>query len=210
MNTSSFSRKLIFILYGVAVSLISLVFFVGTRLNIPFKKITGDPALTFGENPLTGFLSNIGVLFWCATTAILLFTAILTFQKKKTQQFIFFLSSGLLTMILLLDDLFMVHDYLFYSIGWNQYIMYAIYIVLLVIYFAAYTQFILTLPFVYILGLAFFFLGSSVLLDVIFETTNLEYFIEDSLKFLGIVSWFLFYVLNSFKSLAIPITTVST
>lgn len=194
---NTFSKKVILLFYLVTIFLIGLVFFVGTRMNIPFNKITGDPALTFGENPLTGFLSNIGVLFWCATVAILAFSSVLAGKMNHKKEMLFLLSSGVITAILMLDDLFMVHDYLFYSIGWNQYVMYTIYLVLFILYFLYYFKFLRKLPFRFLLIAAFFFLGSSVGMDIIFETTNMEYFVEDSFKFTGIVSWFLFYVLNS-------------
>ncbi|MCB0476295.1 MAG: hypothetical protein KDC69_11510, partial [Flavobacteriaceae bacterium] len=53
----------------------------------------------------------------------------------------------------------------------------------------------------YLLLISVFFLGSSVFTDLIFPSEGLEYFIEDSFKFIGIVSWMLFFTTSAFRFL---------
>jgi len=192
VNITTFSV----LLYTMTLVFMALVYVTSIKYNIPFKEITGDPALTFKAHPFTGIVSNIGVLLWAGACSILIFSYVILKDKKEH---IFLLCSGLITSILLIDDLFMFHDYIFYSIGLNQYVMYGIYLVIFIAYFGFFKKTILQSPQIILLILAFGFLGSSVLLDITLENDGLQYFFEDGLKLLGITSWFLFYTNYSLK-----------
>jgi len=191
-NITTFS----ILLYTMTLVFMVLVYVTSIKYNIPFKEITGDPALTFKAHPFTGIASNIGVLLWAGACSILIFSYVILKDKKEH---IFLLCSGLITGILLIDDLFMLHDYIFYAIGLNQYVMYGIYVVIFIAYFGFFKKTILQSPQIILLILAFGFLGSSVLLDITLENDGLQYFFEDGLKLLGITSWFLFYTNYSLK-----------
>ena len=92
----------------------------------------------------------------------------------------------------------MLHDYLLYSIGLNQNYMYGLYSLLFILYFIKLGTYLIHTKYKIFLVLAFLFLGSSVGLDLVFESEGIQYFFEDSLKILGITSWFLFYTYNAF------------
>ena len=49
-------------LYTLSIALIAAICFVGKLKNIPFEKLTGDPAMVNDTNPLVSFLSNLGAL----------------------------------------------------------------------------------------------------------------------------------------------------
>lgn len=198
-------KKNIFIIltYTTCLSLLGISFIVGTKYNIPFSQITGDPALTFNAHPFTGIISNIGILLWCATVCICLFSGIVLLKLKQDTEAKFLIGSSIISFILLIDDFFMFHDYIFYSFKAfkiTQSITYAFYGILVLWYTISFVKLILNKTSYVILGIAFIFLGSSVFIDFFLKNeTNLKYFIEDGLKFIGIFSWMLFYILSSHK-----------
>ena len=100
--------KQIFFIF-VASGLI-LIIMIGTNkiFNINYSYMTRDVSVLGNVNPFAGFLSSFGILLWAATSAICIFTSVII----KTQKFelLFFLSSGLLTLYLLIDDLFLIHE----------------------------------------------------------------------------------------------------
>lgn len=184
--------------YILAILFMISVFFIASSHQIPFKKITGDPALTFGSNPLVGFVSNIGVLLWCMTASICLFSSFILWFENQPKESKFLGFSGLITGILLVDDFFMIHDYIFYSLGLHQYVMYSIYLVIFATYFMYFKAKILSSANLLLLIFAFIFLGGSLGMDILIKSEGIAYFFEDALKFLGITSWFLFFTTTCF------------
>jgi len=181
------------VVYGIVVLLLLLTYIISKRYQIPFKEITGDPASIFKAHPFTGIVSNIGVLLWCATCAILLFSYVALRKIEQKHTLLFLLFSGMITGILLIDDLFMLHDYIFYSFGMNQNTMYTLYLIIFITYFIYYRALIIKAPGLTFLTLALFFLTGSVVLDIFVENVGIQYFFEDGLKLLGIANWFLFF-----------------
>jgi len=191
--------------YATCLILLAISFIVGTKYSIPFSQITGDPALTFNAHPFTGIISNIGVLLWCTTSCICLFSGIVLFKLKQNKEATFLISSSFLSFILLIDDFFMFHDYILYSFEAfkvTQSITYTFYISLMLWYSISFLKLIFNKTSYVILGIAFLFLGASAFIDLFLKNEgNLKYFIEDSLKFVGIFSWMLFYITSSYKLL---------
>lgn len=189
--------------YSLSVILLLLAFLIGIKYNIPFERITGDPALIYNAHPFTGFISNIGVLLWCSAACISLFTGFLFIRLRDNNRGLFFIFSGIFSTILLIDDFFMFHDYIFLSsekFHIKQSIVYLIYALLIFLYLIRFYKLILKSDY-YLLLISVFFLGSSVFTDLIFPSEGLEYFIEDSFKFIGIVSWMLFFTTTAFRFL---------
>jgi len=147
----------------------------------------------YNAHPFIGIVSNIGILLWCATCAILVFSYIVLKKIAKKKTLLFLLFSGMLTGVLLIDDLFMLHDYIFYSLGMNQLTMYTMYVFIFTIYFFHYRMYILQIQNRTFLILALVFLSGSVGLDIFVENVGIQYFFEDGLKLLGITNWFLFF-----------------
>ena len=78
--------------------------------DIPVYKFTADPTATLSAHPFTGLVSNIGIIFWCATVAICFFTFAIYRASNQDKISIFLLISAFLSLILLLDDLFLFHE----------------------------------------------------------------------------------------------------
>ncbi|MFI1771321.1 hypothetical protein [Thalassobellus citreus] len=188
--------------YILVAFLLFIVFYINKKYNIPFEKLTGDPALTFNAHPFIGFLSNLGVLLWCFTASVCYFSSALLFTTNNNKKALFFLSSGFFTSILLIDDFFMFHDYIFYSFESFkiiQPITYVIYGMLLLLCIIKFHKIIFDSLYIF-LALAVGFLGLSVFTDLVFENIGLEYFIEDGFKFIGITNWMLFFSITSYQN----------
>ncbi|MEL0456451.1 hypothetical protein WJN01_09445 [Flavobacteriaceae bacterium SZ-1-7] len=189
--------------FGAVLSILCSVFIISNLYNIPYEKFTGDPALIFKANPFIGVVSNIGILFWCCAACICLFSGLLLLSKDKDySQFLIF--SGFFSTILLLDDFFIIHDYgVFYIFpnDFSQKTILGLYALFAMWYLYKFQKIILTTNF-FILGAAFFFLGLSVLIDVVFESKGIQYFIEDGFKFIGITGWTLYFTSTSYELLS--------
>lgn len=173
--------------------------------NFEFRMFSQDPIQIFRGKPYIGILSNLGILIWCATATILLYSAKLSDMQgksKKITDFLFY--SGILTIFLMLDDLFLVHDIIFPEyLNIDDKAFYFIYgsSVLLLIYF--FYKIILDSDYILLL-LAFGLLAGSILfdfMDALGIAIHYELVLEDSFKFLGIISWFAYFSRLSFKNI---------
>ena len=161
--------------------------------NIPIESLTRDPIAVLGGPAYIGFISNIGILFWAFTAAICLFTSMIHKQDNNQATSQFLLYSGLLTMWLLLDDMFRFHDSILpYHLMIPEELVYLSYITVVLVYLAKFKTEILAYEYV-ILSLAFCFFALSVLIDLLLQQQGLTSLLEDGLKLFGIVTWFVFF-----------------
>lgn len=203
----------IFILFLV---IISISYFTG----IPIEIFTRDPAVIATSetiipfiddyhNPFLGIISQIGILFWCISASLCLFCSVIIVQKKSSwYNYAYFLRFfGLITLILLLDDLFLLHESIFPQIlKTPEELIYFCYVVTVIIGLIKYKKIILqTNWIVFLLSLIFF--SFSMIIDKINFFTysvGLTILLEDGFKLLGIVSWlcyFGFFCLETMKKL---------
>lgn len=185
------SRVLICINVAVLVVLLGVVL-VCLQTGLPIANFTRDPAAITRSNPFFGFLSNIGVLFWCASAAICLFSAtLLNARLAEDEGSLFLLSSGLLSLLLLLDDLFLLHEQVFpeyFSI--DQETTIAGYGAITIAYLARFRRVILKTEYVF-LALALGFFGLSQVADYLQDRVEIPWhrLFEEGFKLLGIVNW---------------------
>jgi hypothetical protein len=105
------------LLYAPALSLLLAVAVAAAVLGIAPSRFTLDPAALTGAHPFLGVASNAGILLWAAAAAISLFTAALLADSARNGEARKFLrGAGLLTCWLMLDDLFLFHEWLFPSV----------------------------------------------------------------------------------------------
>ena len=98
-------------IYSPTVFALLLLVAVSRRTGIPIAHFTRDTVAVAEAPVYTGLFSNIGILFWCSTAAISLFSSNISGRGSKQGDFsVFLLVSGLLTSLLLLDDLFLLHE----------------------------------------------------------------------------------------------------
>jgi len=182
------------LLYAPACLLLAAVAAAAWLTGIPPARFTLDPAVLAETHPFLGAVSNVGILAWTAGASIALFTAWLLRGRtgdRRHSQFLF--AAGLLTTWLMLDDLFMLHEWFFpLVLGIPQVLVLACY-AMAAGAFLLHFRTTIALHGRVLLGLAIGFFGVSVLLDQLpnawFRAWGWLYFLEDGSKLLGIVSW---------------------
>ncbi len=198
------------ILLMVLLTWLPVVVFLGLIIALSLK--LGRPITFFFQDfffitnsPIyTGFVSNIGIIFWSVTAGILFFAAVFCYQSQASRQVQwFYIFGAVITLIMLFDDFFLFHEIIyprFFHIRSGT--VYIIYGVMGIIYLIVFRKHILASNFL-VLFLAFLFFFISVVFDELRERWLFNpYWIvcEDGFKLLGIVSWLTYYLLTSLQS----------
>lgn len=179
--------------YAILLSLLFLIAIIGARYDIPLAHFTRDPAAILHAHPFTGIMSNIGILFWCSTSAICFFASAIHSKKGSAKVATFQLFSGLLTSVLLLDDLFMLHESIFPKyMRITEKPTYLGYLALVTIYLIKFRSVLFQTEYI-ILFIACSFFALSIICDVVLLEKGMEFLIEDGFKLFGIVTWFIFF-----------------
>ncbi len=188
--------RIILISHFILLILFAGIAILGSQLSIDYGMITRDPNQLGRLHPLAGILSNVGILLWCTVAVLCFFVFSITRNRIEKKLGRFLLSSAYLTLYLLLDDLLLIHE----MIG-PQYlhvhdrIFYLVYFVILLGYLLYFSRLILSTEYL-LLILSFVYFGVSVFIDVIPDIMDVhtQTLIEDALKFLGIISWLLYFL----------------
>jgi hypothetical protein len=183
--------------------------FIGVGI---LTRVVDDASLAFflrdvvltGELPFfAGFVSQVEMILWSASLTVCLFSLIVLHSEKKElpgpRRLL--LQGGLLTGILLIDDIFLFHeeiapDYLHIS----ENIVIVLYLAMSIVFVASNWYEILDSEYL-ILSIALFLFANSILLDAIpvdeydlrYFWEQLEIFLEDGFKFAGIATWLLYF-----------------
>ncbi len=163
-------------------------------------EILRDPAQQSGQSSFLGFLSNVGVWLWVSSAAICFFST-LTYKSVangRHKELLFLV--GMLSMILAIDDFFMIHDRYV-----NQNICYLTYAVIAGSLLVRHYKEIIEIDGFSFL-LAGLLLALSILTDLIQGYIPLRYaytqVLEEGFKFVGAATWLYFsYCIASFHSL---------
>jgi hypothetical protein len=165
--------------------------------STPIPSLVRDPPAVFGSGPQIGFLSTIGVTLWSAAATVCLLASWVTHGESRR----FFLWSGLGSLLLMLDDALMLHDFVApYVLPLPGHVLeraiYLAYFLLLVAYLTRFFRHIILTNYVY-LGAALIAFAASLLIDLAREIflSGMESLIllEDGFKFLGIVLWLSYF-----------------
>ena len=185
-------------LYIPMLILVAMIVLVGLQLSIPMADLTRDPSATTGDSPFIGALSNFGVLFWCASVAICFFTFALLQTTGSLGRFSsFFLFGGLISFILLLDDLFLFHETVFpLYLNIPEKLVFLSYGLLIIGYVVRFRKLILKTDFIFLI-LAFGLFGLSIVIDLL--ELKISILFEDGSKLFGIVSWFGYFAITCFR-----------
>lgn len=183
--------------------LLLLIFFlsilwISNQIGKPIQNFTADPGSLLDYHPLVGVVSNLGILLWCAAAVICLFAYYLLRRFGRSNDTAFLLCSGLLTVLLLFDDFFMLHEELIPN---NLFIpeegVYLTYMILALAWLIYFRKQILQGEYK-ILVIAILFLGMTIVVDLLLpQGEQIVYLIEDGLKFYGIVTWLIYFARDS-------------
>ena len=177
--------------------------FVTLQPWIPTEVLTRDPMAVFGGDFYVGIISNVGVLIWCATATVCFFAAgMLGRIGGDRAQRSFFLAAGALTAILLMDDLFLVHEQVFpVYLGLHERLAFGFYLLSIVGFLFVFRREILGSEWLSLL-LALGFFAASVVSDVnaihhriaAAAGGGVALLFEDGFKLLGIVTWATYFI----------------
>lgn len=174
---------------------------IATGRNPSF--LLDDPYSLADMSPLFGLVSNLGVLVWCSTAAVLLFGYVIggrTDLPDEWQRFL--LAAGLFTALLLVDDLFAVHEsvpQLLFGEDRTRNLQDATELVIFSIYGLIFLAFIRR--FRHQLAETRFLIGivsmGCFAASLVFDMAHARPTWEDGFKFLGIVTYATFFLLVS-------------
>ena len=186
------NRRGLLELYLPIVGLLFLVTLAALEGHIPLSRMTRDMAALAKVHPFTGVVSNVGILLWCATAAICLFSSSLLRQRGAHPEARFLLWAGLMTTALLFDDFFMFHEYLApVHFHINEKAVHASYFCVTAVYLLRNRRVILEASY-QLLAAALVLFAGSILFDL---AGGHSWWIlgEDGCKILGIASWFAYH-----------------
>lgn len=172
---------------------IGMVLVLNSWKDIPFGNLMRDPTAV-SEAPLyTGFFSQLGIFLWAGTAAVCILSAVVLARSRRYDELKWFLLvCALLTLVLGLDDVFLIHEELMPFFGVPEEIVLGSYAVFTVLYLLRFRWEILKTDFT-VLGVALAFFGVAVALDLMMLDGIDPYLFEDSAKFIGIVSWMVYF-----------------
>jgi len=188
-------KVVILICVGIGMTVVVAIYGLHQAIgNISISMLTKDALAAVHAPIYIGILSNIGIVLWAVTGAICLFAAVhIQLCQVSLAATRFLLASAMLTFFLTIDDAFMLHetilpDYFLLT----EVSVYLIYAVIAGGYFMCYWRYILETDYL-LFFLALFFLGVSVVMDVLLPYSDIETFYEDAFKFFGIVFWLAYF-----------------
>lgn len=202
-------------LYIPILILLTLIFLISWKTGIPVQVFTQDPAVVAGKagltssmefaiNPFLGIISYLGILLWCVATSVCYFTSLLITEKgnqRKSERAFFLRFFGSITLILLLDDLFLFHESLAPNLFIPEKLVYICYASMVLFGFVRFRKAILKTKWIVLfLAVVFFFL--SIVVDTFGigpDRADLYFILEDGFKLLGITSWSLYFSIASFQ-----------
>ena len=129
---------------AVSLSLLLAVLALHTWKQVPIASLTRDPVSVMGASFYTGFFSQAGIFFWVAAAAICLFTwRVLGKRGEGPESQSFLMCSGLLTLLLAVDDVFLIHDLVMPHFGLPEQLAYMSYLGLILLYLIRFHRLIL-------------------------------------------------------------------
>ena len=189
------SAKLMWL--GLAWLILIIIVAVFAISGVSMMHLSCDVLQHLGQPVYLGLLSNVGILAWCVAGCICLFSACLIKTNAKndaTGGFLVWL--GILSLLLMADDLLMIHEVLLPKyLHLSDISLYGIYFVYVSIFFLKYWKFILQRTDYGFMALAFFLLGSSVAIDIDVFPGGID--VEDSFKLLGIITYAQYCIMSS-------------
>ena len=181
--------KGLLVLFLPILALLSMVTIAAFTAHVPLSSLTRDMASIAHIHPLIGVVSNVGILMWCATAVVCLFGFSLLRQQGLQAEARFLLWAGLMTLVLLLDDLFMIHEYIApVHFHLSEKLVLASYALATGVYLLSHRDLILSANY-NLLAAAMGLFTASMLVDIA-DVGGWWRLGEDGFKILGIASWF--------------------
>ncbi|WP_296356991.1 hypothetical protein [Winogradskyella sp.] len=192
------SKKATFLkIFSISIFFISCVILLNKWKGIPIGSMTRDITTSANVPLYIGFFSQVGFMFWIASATLCIFSSHLNKKNQGNPMFQKFLFlSGLLSLLLCFDDMFLLHESVFPGIfGIPEKGVFITYGILLIFLLVKYYSVIIKTDYT-ILATALLFFAISIGLDLIHIPNINPYLLEDGAKMIGIVSWFFYFCSN--------------
>jgi hypothetical protein len=141
--------------------------------------------------PYLGLISNLGVLLWHSAATVCIFMVFLMRDTKAERRYILFMfSSGLISIIFMIDDFFLAHEKIYPLLfGITEKSIMLSYVLLLFIYTLTFFKIILQVgALLFFLSMGLFAL--AVWIDIFYPTGGMMQRLgEDGTKFIAISTW---------------------
>lgn len=183
---------------------LALLLLLWMQRAVDLGDLMRDPASTRGGPLHVGLVSNLGVLVWFSAAVVCLFTAaVLAAGARRGVPF--FLASGLLTLVLALDDFLMLHEFMGWALSIPEAAILGAYALLTLGWLTTFWPAIRRTDHL-LLVLALSLFAFSLLPDVpevraLYSSERLMRLLEDGGKLLGIVTWTAYFVQTSARAL---------
>lgn len=202
------------LVYIPSIVLFCILLVVHFTTDVSFSVFLDDPVSFLNAPSYIGLASNLGILIWCASAAIMIFAYLVLRRKgvaNKTASFL--LAFGLIGLWLAIDDLYMVHeavgDGFLAAFGTSDdvgegatfvvYMLIFFYFVFRYRYVISRTDYLLLASFIILCGI-------NAVFDLAPSRLGIRYSgrIEEIIKFLAIVNWFAYTTRTAFKIMKNP------
>ena len=182
------AKKEIIIAFSVIFLLLSCIQIIHVLKNIPYSNLTRDPNAIAEFPKYIGFISQFGILLWAGSTVVCFFGYFLTY-KYKAEAIIsrFLIFFGFFSLILCLDDTYMLHEEMAHR-GFIEQYFYLLYVVMLILFMINFWKLFFSTNYILLL-ISAAFLACSILQD---QFNGENYLLDDSFKLSGIVFWFIY------------------
>ena len=203
---SQSSSRIIFALEIVAFSIVILIWISGIVFSIPFPELSANPISFLNAPFYQGILNRLGLLFWGFLLILNLFTYnLLGIDDKMKETKIFLLYSSLLFGFFLMDEMLLVHNYIFPKVlKIHQLLVLILYAVTALLFVIKFRK-IIKNNYLLLYLAAISFLAMSMLVDILSYLKiihfSFRYFLDDSIKFIGIFNLFIYYFMFCRKKL---------
>jgi hypothetical protein len=202
---------LLFLIYTPLLLLLVTLVIANLVTDIPMRWFFIDPVAEFNAPMYIGLVSNFGVLCWGAAASVCLFGGWLSIKSGNHRTNAWFLiSAGLISTILMLDDLYLLHEEVLPDHAFiPQKLVFVGYGVMVLAFLIRFRDTIFQSDYL-LLILAFGFFAISVGVDLFVEPEEFTIFggfpgrhiIEDGFKLLGIATWSVYLIRTSMQKVA--------
>lgn len=203
------NRSKILSILTISLFLIGVVVLLRIWKGIPIGSLTRDITAIAGVPFYTGFFSQIGFFFWIVTATLCIFSAHMSYRRTKNAMFEKFLFlSGLLSLLLCFDDMFLLHEEVFpFILGIPEMAVFTTYGIFVLFLIVKFYPVIIKTDYI-LLAIAFICFGLSIVLDLIGIPGFNPYLLEDGVKMFGIISWFFYFYGNAVVIISNPKTSL--
>ena len=183
------SQKDIFKALFLIIFLLSMIQFMHIWRGIPYENLVRDPNAIANLPKYIGFISQFGIFLWFASVGICFMGYFLIRGIESVNpQSKYLLYFGIFSLILGLDDAYMLHEELAHR-GLYEEMFFGVYAVMLLVFILKFLKLFFQTHFI-LLILSGFCLASSIAVDKYDHTLFL---LDDSFKVSGIIFWFVYF-----------------